>query len=446
MSAKRTRQWSIPLVMNIVWVLVAFLLTIIDSFVDFNYFITVPGDAGYSIAAVWTYLLPLVIGWLHVGSQPEANHLRDGLENAHSVAYVATTSEPVLATRADHRFTRAIEASTEHINHINADEKKTAPIFNYSRVFVWSQSAECILKLYQHAAAKAERRITVQRGREWMNNNDGTSSTNNRIGNETEVMQYCMAGLQAPVYPNPGGPQPIIPIAPYSAFPPSLKSSATTSPTDNMYPYADGFVHGPLLAPLSGEDEETGVIALPEKPVFAAGVIKRVAFATALALGLQWGTTGAAILIHLNTPPKGIGCRATTFTVYGAAATAVFWLLLFSSTLGHLARRQSMYEKQSGWKTFAGYTATLTRWLGKLVAIMNGFGILISCILQFAGVYDSCFCSSSIFGGSPNGVVSFTEENVTRSEVHMYWIGGIVMAFGVSGVYTSAIYLATPIG
>jgi len=462
-AAKRTRQWTIPVAMNIVWVLVAFSLTIVDSFVDFSYFITVPGNAGYSIAAVWTYLLPLVVGWLHVGSQPEANHLRNALEEAHNTAYVATPSKPVLATQINGRFTRAIEFSTKHINYINADEEKTAPIFNYSRVFVWSQSAEHILKLYQHAAAKAELRITVHGG-EWMGS-DEVAPTHNWTGNEAEVMQYCTAGRQAPVHFNPSDPQPPIPLAPYSASPPSPRPSTMTLPTARMYANADVFVNGRSSSTFSKYDEEvlskydeeapakydeeapsTEVRTVPEKPIFATEVLQRVAVATVLALGLQWGTTGASVLIHLNTPPKGIGCRATTFTVYGIAATLAFWLLLFSSVFAHLARHQSFREKRSGLKTFFGYIAVFARWSGKFIAIINGIGILISCIMQFAGVYDSCFCSSNIFGGDPNGLVSFMEKDPRQSEVYMYWIGGIIMAFGASGLCTFAIYVATPMG
>jgi len=424
-AAKRTRQWSIPVAMNIVWVLVAFSLTIVDSFVDFSYFIAVPGDAGYSIAAVWTYLLPLVVGWLHVGSQPEANHLRNALDEAHNTAYMATASKPILATQVNGGFARAIEFSTKHINYINADEEKTAPIFNYSRVFVWSQSAEYILTLYQHAAAKAEQRIAVQ-GEEWMGGDEATPN-HNWTGNEAEIMQYCTAGRQALVHPNPSDPQPPIPLTPYSAFPPSARPSAMTLPTAVMHTNADAFAHRlPSSTSLKFDEEipskhdegapskydeetpskydeeapSTEVRAVLEKPVFATGVFQRVVVATVLALGLQWGTTGASILIHVNTPPKGIGCRATTFTVYGVAATLAFWLLLFSSVLAHLARRQSVREKRSSLKTFIGYIAVLTRWLGKFIAIINGFGILISCIMQFAGVYDSCFCPPTFSGGT----------------------------------------------
>ncbi|KAF9790969.1 hypothetical protein BJ322DRAFT_977568, partial [Thelephora terrestris] len=80
------------------------------------------------------------------------------------------------------------------------------------------------------------------------------------------------------------------------------------------------------------------------------------------------------------------------------------------------------------------YIAACTRWLGKFIAILNGLGILVSCILQFSGIYDNCFCSSAIFGGDPSGSVSSTPAHIWESEVYWYWIGGTVMAFGVSGL------------
>ena len=412
--------------MNIVWALVALLFTIVDSFVDFNYFITVPGDAGYSIAALWTYLLPVVVGWLYVGSQVEADHLRDALNDAHEVAYVATASEPALATRMPSGSTRAIEPSTRLIDHVNADEKKTVPIFNYSRVFIWSQHAEHILRLYEHAATKAERKITVQRGGEWMSEDADNMVAQDRIGNEAEVVQYCMKGPAANPYPwngflQPPTLQPPTPFAPYSAFPPSIPSVS------------------------SKYDEETMPMGFrAEEPVFATEVFQRVVFAAALGLFLQWGTTGASIIIHIHTPPTGIGCRVLTFLLYAGAGTLAFLLLLFSSISAHLVRPRSVRKKRSALEAFIGWIAAFTRWSGKTIAIINGLAILVSCGLQFGGIYDNCFCSSTIFGGNPSGLVSFTAPNIRGSELYTVWIGGIVMAFGVSGLYSFAIYVATP--
>ena len=452
-AAKRTRQWSIPMAMNIIWVLVAFGLTIVDSFVDFDNFVTIPGDAGYSIAAVWTYLLPLVVGWLHVGCQPDSDHLRSALDDAHEIAYVATNTEPVLAIRTDHSDAPAIEPSTEHVDYVNADEKKTAPIFNYSRMFIWSQNAEHILRLCENAASKADRRATVQGKGEWMSNNDGTAMasdrTRNEPENEPEVVQYCTAEPEGLDDPDPVYTPPQLPtsLTPYSAFPPSPEPSAVPTLTARSHTNADTSTHRHFTSASSKYDEESAsaeVREVPDKPVFATEVFQRVVFATILGLALQWGTTGASILIQLNTPPKGFGCRSLTFTIYGAGGTIAFVLLLFSSIFAHLARRQSARQKRSGLKTLIGYAAALTRWWGKTIAIMNGFVILISCVMQFAGVYDNCFCSSTIFGGDPNGLVSFIQDDIRGSEVYKYWVGGIIMAFGVSGLYTFAIYVATP--
>lgn len=449
-AAKRTRQWSIPVAMNILWALVALFFTIVDSLVDFDTFYTLPGDAGYSIVAVWTYLLPLVIGWLHVGSQLEAGHLRDALDDAHEMAYVATASEPILATRITGRSTRAIEPSTRHIDHVNADEKKSAPVFNYSRVFIWSQHAEYILRLYEHAATNVEKKIPVQHGAIWKSEDIDTIEAHDRIGNEVEVMRYCAEELEATVNPSPRHnfppfPTPLVHGLPFPVSP--EPSTPATLVSNGSYQNTDYFPYRTVPGTPSKYDEE----ALPAEPraasqipVFATEVLQRVAFAALLGLGLQWGTTGAAILIHMKTPPEGFGCRALTYIAYGAAGTAVFLLLLFSSILSHLARRQNVREKRSVLKTIAGYLAVLTRWLGKFIGIMNGLGILVSCAMQFAGVYDNCFCSSGVFSGTTDGLVSFTPPDVQESELYGYWIGGVVMAFVMSGLYSFAIFVATP--
>jgi hypothetical protein len=204
-----------------------------------------------------------------------------------------------------------------------------------------------------------------------------------------------------------------------------------------------------LPSPSSKYDEEATFadVRAPEKPLFATEVFHRVFFATVLGLGLQWATTGASVLMELETPPKGIGCRAMTYVLYGAAATVAFWLLLISSMLAHLAGHHDITGQRSGLKAFIGYIATFMRWFGKFIAIANGFGILISCTMQFAGIYDNCFCSSTIFGGDPNGLVWFIQAgDIKQSALYAAWIGGIIMAFGASGLYAFAIYIATPMG
>jgi hypothetical protein len=174
--ANKTRQWNMPAAMNIFWVSLACLLTIIDSFADFGG-TPVPGDTGYAIVAVWSYLLPLVVGWLNVGSQPEANHLRFALEEASLNAWVATTNEPVKASQRSGNPGRAIEYASRYVGPVQSDEKRTAPVFNYSRVFIWSQQANVLLQLYENASDKVEERLTVN-GNDWVFGEDRV----NRVG------------------------------------------------------------------------------------------------------------------------------------------------------------------------------------------------------------------------------------------------------------------------
>jgi hypothetical protein len=62
-----------------------------------------------------------------------------------------------------------------------------------------------------------------------------------------------------------------------------------------------------------------------------------MASATITALFVQWGTSGAAILISYLTPGKGLGCRSGAYVTYGSLGTVSWLLLVFSLVLSHAA-------------------------------------------------------------------------------------------------------------
>jgi len=128
--------------MNFAWVIIAALLAVIDSFYQ-----PAPGEVGYGTVTSLAYLLPLVIGWLRVGSEPE---LKESLEKARGLAWVATDrrGEPTLAEHLIGQPRQAIEfVKRTDVDPARNDELTTNPIFNYSRVFSWSQMAEVIFTL-----------------------------------------------------------------------------------------------------------------------------------------------------------------------------------------------------------------------------------------------------------------------------------------------------------
>ncbi|KAF9781145.1 hypothetical protein BJ322DRAFT_254545 [Thelephora terrestris] len=60
---------------------------------------------------------------------------------------------------------------------------------------------------------------------------------------------------------------------------------------------------------------------------WAPGIWRRVFIASTLALGLQWGTAGAAVFIHYKSPPVGLGCRSLSFLLYAMTGTLSFFPL-----------------------------------------------------------------------------------------------------------------------
>ena len=397
--------------MNFVWVIIAALLTIIDSF-----YRPTPGEIGYGTVTSLAYLLPLIIGWLHVGSEPEPNHLKESLEDASGLAWVATDrrGEPVLAVGQQKRAIEFVKRL--NVDPARSEELTTNPIFNYSRVFPWSQTAEVTFTLTKNAATKADQGIPVGGSSAGM---EGDAMADGRNGTVDEVIQYCKEGSTS-LETLAGAPHPII-------------SSSLGSPESSNTAVASLV---PSFVTSTGTQEPS---------IWATGVWSRVGLATVFALGLQWGTTGASIAIHYKMHPIGLGCRAISLLMYGISGTASFFLLLASSILAHLSRPQpgSTY-RYSRLRAYQNTGAILCRWLGKSLAVITGLGILVVSFVQPLAVFNNCWCSTTTLDTPRQLVVFYTENCALEWGIVKVWVGCLVLAFGVSFLFGFAIYLGTP--
>ena len=175
----------------------------------------------------------------------------------------------------------------------------------------------------------------------------------------------------------------------------------------------------------------------------------------------QLTATGPAILIAYLTPSKGIGCRTGAYIIYGVIATIAWLLLALSSCLSHamMLHHQRVVQKipferfqatQNGGQANAGHrdpkaeapeaarpdgeapaddgaridpadavrtelrsarlrllalAAAGTRWLGKLLVIVNTVWIVLASLLQYVGGFDNCWCKSNAPGLGWSGFV-----------------------------------------
>ena len=406
-AANKSRRWSIPLVMSFFLAIFSLILTVADSITSRA------GDSGYGIAAIWTFLLPLVIGWLHIGCEPEPSHLRNSLAAANRNTWVATEQRD---TPADMTNPMAIEfAEAADVHPARKDELKPVPLFNYSRAFVTPMTAEVVLTLMRNAAANAKQKIPVGNSvgagaLTWVGGKKDEILPDNRVGTTAEVVGYCTGVFRRPQW-NSG----------------SITTLEIQSPEMTVTPDA-------LL--------EYGIIT-PSR--WAPGIWKRVVVASLLALGLQWGTTGAALFISYIALPPGLGCRALSFLLYGVAGTVSFFLFLTSSILAHMSRPLPGQTPTSSWsRTFQDAGAVVCRRLGKCVAIASGIGILLVCFFQVMGLFDNCYCNSTTFDKGRGLVVFLGFDFVLDSRTVVLQISGLAVAFATAIFFGVSMYMGLP--
>ena len=82
------------------------------------------------------------------------------------------------------------------------------------------------------------------------------------------------------------------------------------------------------------------------------------------------------------------------------------------------------------------------RWIGKSLAIVNAIGIIANSVFQYAGVYNNCFCDSSVYTWGYS--TAFNVINPISSDIDLArkaWMGGLGLALTSCGFFVGSIYL-----
>jgi hypothetical protein len=162
-----------------------------------------------------------------------------------------------------------------------------------------------------------------------------------------------------------------------------------------------------------------------ERSHWRPSVLNRFLVASLVALWLQWGTAGAAIIILWFTPTVGLGCHSLSYLLYAAASTIVWMLLVASSALAHYSTLSpESHPPPTHLKTIK-WLAVVLRRLGKLLASLNAAWIVVACILQFSNIYDNCCCNSSVLG---LGDRAYDVILISAGDVKQPWIAGVALA------------------
>jgi hypothetical protein len=231
---------------------------------------------------------------------------------------------------------------------------------------------------------------------------------------------------------------------------------------DDKHPWHDANRRGTQLQ----VDEYCLPLEEPASPRLHQGfssIWHRLLIASAFALFLQWGTVGAAVIVVYFTPTTSkelfhwsslcttnfaliinlseLGCRSGAYILYGGIATTIWMMLVLSSFLAHYFKT---LPEEKLFTSIVAATSIILRRLGKLLALINSIWIILICALQFANIFDCCYCNSSVLGRGAEfafNVIEWTHGDYLS--VRGVWIGGVVLAAGSSIVYLGFVNLFT---
>ncbi|KAJ7608737.1 hypothetical protein FB45DRAFT_945812 [Roridomyces roridus] len=182
-------------------------------------------------------------------------------------------------------------------------------------------------------------------------------------------------------------------------------------------------------------EPQADLVAFEGMKDISATTIHHILGAALIALFLQWGTTGAAIYVAYQTPSVGLGCRSGSYLLYGIAAT-VSWLLLL---LAHFASHAYMHRLETDpdkhprkRMSMLGALAVLARLAGKCLAICNAGWIVGSTVLEDIGAFETCWCQTDGLSAPGTGWTPvFKASSDLRAEAGGVWIGGFVWSISV---------------
>jgi hypothetical protein len=284
---------------------------------------------------------------------------------------------------------------------VAGDEKQEGPAFNYARVFTWWHVARQTHQAFEETVRNMELRKDITGRRR---TKQEKFKHKDLRGEPLSVMQYC--GLATIIESN--------------VEPKDLREYPSWHEID-------------------------------------ANVWQRIVIATAMALFVQWGSTGAALMIGYLTEVIGLGCRSGSYVIYGSIGTLSFALLFGSSLLSHAAmlqhqdmqlrRRYDPYNEETKPPYLRRHTcyrvgAVVTRVLGRVLVVVNSIWIILISLWELIGFFNNCWCDGVVLGkGDAGFVILFKTQQDMATNADRAWAGGVFVSVFVMAASSAVFWL-----
>lgn len=322
------------------------------------------------------------------------------------------------------------ETTISHFLGARGDEMERGPIFNYARVFTWSHIANEVTKALR------------------------TTVTHIRASEPCQQHTMHRATVSSNSFSDST----------------SVPSDSETDPSSPWVRFLDGTsVHTERYCGI----DSSPIWAYPEWTEIPLEVWKGIFVASFVAIFVQWGTSGSALIIAYLTPVRGIGCRSGSHLLYGVMGTAAWWCMAVSALLSHawllgLQRKEQKHEGrskvldtlgriigsrkdkpntrdeevefenqrgsphsplESNFYTSIRFAAAMLRYWGKFLAVFNAIWLLISNLLEYANAFDNCFCQSVVISlGDGAWILLFKTSEDLEVTALTPWATGVTIS------------------
>ncbi|KAK4461196.1 hypothetical protein QBC42DRAFT_270579 [Cladorrhinum samala] len=380
------RGVTLSLVVQILVAVAAWILTIIGTFGS-----SLGNHAEglvLSSSTLWTWLVPVICGWISVGTQNKADAVEVALRADDADL---AEDEGVCVPGIQRAFEVMHPDASDQMNllgcGIHGDETKPGPVYNYARIFTWRHTATQLIACFHSAAAE----------------------------------------LQAHSRELAGAP-PRQPRERRGSIP--LDKALGSAELLHFQAAADvGRVTRCCRLPAPDGDQQLTVY--PQSDELDADFWWQVVGAIITALFVQWGTAGPAIIIAYLTDVKGLGCRSGSYLIYGVVSTVAFGLFFLSVVCSRAALLR--HQKTGGRKgvAFNVFRALAVgfRLLGRTLAIGNALWLIITSLFELVGFFDNCWCEGVVLvWGQDAWVVVFKSAVDLAENASGPWGGSIAMS------------------
>ncbi|KAJ7784478.1 hypothetical protein B0H16DRAFT_1492647 [Mycena metata] len=182
--------WSIAAATSIAWVVISYLVTIVDAFTSISSDPNNDLQAFAGAGSVWLWMIPLTITYLQTSPRCDSERVPTALNRANEITFVAGPNGVVKAEQVNEM--RALSLHPER-QSLYSDQEATAPIYAYARFFSFGKVVEEFVSAFEYANQNSKARQPVDPTAIWEPGDGKSVDAANRRGTADQVEAYCSA-------------------------------------------------------------------------------------------------------------------------------------------------------------------------------------------------------------------------------------------------------------